>query len=296
MSEMNDLFNNREIATGIWLAVAIFFGAKHKSVRESCRRILESFWRWKIVVPVLLMGLHVGLSVLFLHWLRLWNISLLKDAIYWFLFSGFVLFMNLMTGDDCAAFFRKTIIGCFKIIVFLQFLLNFYTLTLLVELLLVPVLVFVGAVSAYAESKPEYAVAKKFFDFVLAVIGFAVAAFVARSVYLHYSGLLKIEVLLGVLLPIRLTLLFLPFLYVAKLISDYEMLFIRLPYFVKRDEKLVAYVKRRILLLCHVDLKKLNTFSKEKLTRLYSIESKEGADQIFKAFRLGAACSAEERE
>lgn len=293
---MTDLFNNREIATGIWLAMAIFFGARSKPTRESCANVLKSFCHWKIALSVLLMAFHVGFGVLLLHRFRLWNISLLKDTIYWFLFFGFVLFMNLMTSSDHTAFFWKTILGCFKVMVLIQFLLNFYALPLPWELVMVPLLAFLAAISAYADTKPEYAVAKRVADGVLAVIGFAVAAHVVRSVYLHHTGLLKMDVLHSMLLPIWLTFLFLPFLYVVKLISEYEMLFVRLPYFVKKDDELVAYVKRRILMLCHIDLRKLSRLSKGKLTYLRSIENKQTADQVFMEFQTGVTCGAEEQE
>lgn len=293
---MSNLFNNREIATGIWLIVVIFFGMMNKPIRNSFRQVLESFLRVKIVISILLMVLYVGLGVLLLYRLHLWDTSLLKDSIYWFLFSGFVLVMNLMSGSDYTVFFRKTIIGCFKVIVFIQFLLNFYTLPLFVELLLVPVLLFLVAASEYTGNKAEYVVTKKFFDTIMAIIGFAVAVFVAKSVYKYYSGLFTTQVLLSVLLPIWLTFLFFPFLYVAKLISDYEMLFIRLSYFVKKDDRLVAYVKKRIFLLCHINLRKLYRFSKDKLSCLSSVDTKQAVDEMFMDFKFGATCNAEERE
>lgn len=293
---MTELFNNREIATGIWLMIAIFFGSRNKGIRESCTKVLRWFCHWKIIVRVLLMMLHVGLSVLLLYRLGLWNVSLLKDTIYWFLFAGFVLFMNLMTGKDDRTFFRKTILDCFKVMVLIQFLLNFYPLPLPVELVMVPVLVFLGAMAALAAIRPEFAPAKKVLDGVLAIIGFAVLAHVGRSIYLQYAGLLRMDVLRSLLLPMWLTFLFLPFLYVAKLIADYEMLFVRLPYLLNKNEELVAYVKRRALMTCHLDLRKLSRFSKDFLISLNPGEDRQSVDQWFRDFQSGAVCGAEERE
>lgn len=291
---MSDLFNNREIATGMWLAVAIFLGARNAGIRESCGHLFGSFWKIKIVIPVLLMALHVGLSVLLLHRFHLWNMSLLKNTIYWFLFSGFVLFMNLMTSNECVAFFKKTIVGCVKIIVVIEFLLNFYTLPLLAELALVPAATFLVASSVYAENKPEYAPAKKLFDFILAVIGFALAGFVAKSIYQHYSGLMENDVLLSILLPINLTILLLPFLYFAKLIADYETLFIRLTFFVKEDDELFAYIKKRVVLFCHINLRKLNRLPIENLAGPSPAGTTQDVDMWLKNLRLGGLCDAEE--
>ena len=63
---MTDLFNNREVATGIWLVVAIFFGARNRGIREVSGNVLKSFWHWKLVVPAVLMVLHVTFCVFLL--------------------------------------------------------------------------------------------------------------------------------------------------------------------------------------------------------------------------------------
>ena len=248
-------------------------------------------------MPVALMCLYVVLCIVLLGQFSLWNTSLLKDSIYWFLFTGFVLFMNLMTNRDHAAFFRKTILGCFKVMVLIQFFINFYPLPLVLELLLVPLLTFLAAGSAYAETKLEYSAARKVFDGVLAIIGFAVLAHVGCSIHQHYAGLLKPTVIRSMLLPLWLTLLFLPFLYVSRLIADYEMLFVRLPYFVKRDDdRLLAYVKRRIMMLCCFNLRRLSRFSRDYLTCLHSIVDTGTADELFNNFRMGVTCRAEDQE
>ncbi len=294
---MTDLFNNRETATGIWLAIVVFFGVRHKGIREACGNVLKSLWRCKIVVSVVLMILHIVLCVVLLGQLALWNASHLKETIYWFLCSGFVLFMNLMTDRDHAAFFRKTILDCFKVMVFIQFLIGFYPLPLTVELLLVPLLAFLAVGSAYAGTKPEYAPVKKLFDSALALIGVAVLAHVSKSIHQQYVGLLKPDVIRSMLLPLWLTLLFLPFLYIVRLIADYETLFIRLPYFVKRDDdRLLAYVKRRIMMLCHFNLRRLSRFSKDNLTCLHSITDKDRVDEMFTNFQMEGTCREEKQE
>jgi hypothetical protein len=291
---MHQLFNNREIATAIWITIAVFFGARNKGIRYVCTNVLKSFWYWKIVLPVVLMILYVVLCVVLLGKFALWNASLLKETIYWFLCSGFVLFMNLMTDRDHAAFFRRTILGCFKAMVFIQFLIGFYPLPLAVELLLIPLLTFVAAGSAYTEIKPEYSAAKKVFDGVLTIIGFAVLAHVGRSIHQHYAGLLKPDVIRSMLLPLWLTLSFLPFLYVAKLISEYEMLFGRLGFLLNDNSALVRHARARTLAGCHISLRKLNALTSKKIGQFYVSMTKSDIDAIFTGLREEAY--AEEQE
>lgn len=291
---MTDIFNNREIATGAWLIIGLLLCLRSKSVRGSFGHMGKAFFQIKVIIPIFLMAMYVGGSVILLYRLKLWNFFLLKDTIYWFLFSGFVLFMNLVTSKFTVEFFKKTFIGCFQLIVFIEFLLNFYTLPLLAELFLVPIVTILLGCSAVSANKPEFKSAKIFIDSILALIVLALFIFVARSIYQQYVGLLKLEVLLSILLPICLTVLFIPFIYFAKLVFDYEVLFVRLPVYVKNEE-LLSYAKKKIVLLCHIDLRKLNRFSKE-MSRLWAIENKDDIDRIFRDYRSGVSASANKCE
>lgn len=290
---MNSVFNNREIATGTWILFGFLLSLKSRDIRRSYANLIKCFFRFKALILIMVMAGYVAGCSVFLYRLELWGTFLLKDTIYWFLFSGFVLFMNLVTEGYRDIFFKKTFISCFKIIVLIQFLVNFYTFPLYIEFVFVPVLLFLILLSAFTENKPEYAPANKFFSAVQGIIGLILIGFVARSIYLQYTGLLKLEVLLSILLPIFLTILFLPFIYFVKLIFDYETLFNQLSNYVKND-KLIPYTKRKVLLLCHIDLRKLNHFLKEKMTSLWAIENKQDIDRVFKEFRSGVSFEVEE--
>lgn len=72
----------------------------------------------------------------------------------------------------------------------------------------------------------------------------------------------------------------------------YETLFIRLKIFVK-DQKLLSFVKRRILLLCHLNLGKLNRFAQS--SAITKITSKRDVQRLIKTFKTckdGLHCSA----
>jgi len=283
---MSDLFNNREIATGIWLGVAVFFGARNADIRDACIGVAKQFFHRKVAGLFLIMGLYAVGCVLLLSRLNLWNVSLIKETVYWVLFTGFVLLLNRMTGVDNKKFFRKTFCECLKVMVLLQFLINFFPMSLLVELILVPFVTILVVMSEMSGQKPEYAAGKKLFDGLMIIFGLFVLIYVARSITLHHADLLKSDVLLSLLLPIWLTLLLFPFLYVAKMVANYESLFLHISFFMN-DEALMAYVRWRVIRLCHLNMKRLNRFRREGLSALRSIEDRQSADKLFEEFRLG---------
>ena len=282
---MKEIFNNREVATGIWLIVVIFFGVKHREIRKSCRQTLKSFCHWKIIVTFVIMALYIVLCVLLLGQLTLWNTSMLKDTVYWFLFSSFILCTNLMAGNDYANFFKKTVLSCFKVVVLMQFLINLYTFPLWGELIFIPVITLLAMMNVVAESKPEYEPAKKLFDGILSIIGLGLVIYLIHMTWLHYSELSVSELLLSVLLPILLTFLFFPFLYFAKLIANYEVFFARLQIHISNNDDLLNYTCFKTLQHCHVNLIRLDRFEKFFLSNLWDTFDRDGVKRIITNFK-----------
>jgi len=280
---MTELFNNREIATGIWLGIAVFFGLRNKGLRAILVGVAKMFCRPKVSGLFLLMGIYLTCCVFALEKLKLWNITLLKETVYWVLITGFILLMNRMTGDDSRHFFRQSLFECFKVIVLIQFLVNIFTLPLLAELILVPWVVFLAIMSEYSGQKPEYAAVKKLFDWIMTLFGLFVVGFIARSIYLHHAELMTRDVLLSLLLPIWLTLFIFPFLNLAKLVSAYESLFVRASFYVT-DADLLAYVKRRIIRVCRLNSLRVNRFAKEGLPALGGIGDRAEVDLLMNRF------------
>lgn len=284
---MTDLFNNREIATGVWLLVFVVLVAKKASMRDAFLKVLKAFLHWKLILPVFLMAGYLGLEVLLLQQWDLWNISLLKDTIYWFFLTGFVLLTKFMGEKQDVRFFRKTLLQCFAIAAFLQFLLNLYTFPLWGELIFIPAIAFLGAASVLTETDPDCAPAKSFFEWVQAIIGIIMVIYLVRMTWLHHSELSPSNLLLSVLLPILLTFLFFPFLYVTKLIANYEMFFVRLGFHISDDDNLLSYTRLKTLLHCHINLPRLDRFEKFLLAHVWDTRDRDGINRIITNFKSG---------
>jgi len=154
----------------------------------------------------------------------------------------------------------------------LEFIINLYAFNLIIELILMPLLLFIGAMGALAETKKEYMPVKKVIHSVLAAWVIFTIIFTFYNIVIHYKSLATIDNLRAFILPPSLTFAFLPFIYFLALYTAYELIFIRLNIFLKNDKALARFAKEQIFILCLMNLRKLNRFAKEnalEFTRLH---------------------------
>jgi len=281
-----DLFTTRELATIIWVSVFIIWLLFLKSTRQAILGLLKAFLRRQIIIAFLMMFLYVAFVVYLFSQIKLWDCFLLKDTVFWFFGIGFVLFMSLNKANENEHYFRKIAIDNLKLVLVLIFLVNFYTFSLPIELILIPVLFFIVAMNTYAGMKKEYEVVKKITNFVLIGWGIFLLVFVLVSVFGDYQNLLTIDNLRSFLLPLFLTSAFLPFLYGFAVFMAYENLFVRLNFLIdKRDKRLLRAVKRKIINAFGINLRQLNRFSKENISKLWGLRSEDELREIIKGFK-----------
>lgn len=276
-----DLFTTREQAIIIWIAIFLVWVLFQKNIRTAIFGLFRAFFQKQIAVAFAAMFLYVALIVFLFSKIQLWDISLLKNTIFWLLGTAFVLFMNLNRVHEDDHYFRKIVSDNLKLVLVLVFIINFYTLHLLAELILAPVLFMIVAMSAVAEMKEGYAPVKKLVDFILGAWGIFLVVFALSSVLNDYQNLLTTDNLRTFLLPLYLTLAFLPFLYSFAIFMAYENIFVRLNISIgKRDEELLRIAKRKMFYTFGFNLGKLNKFSKENTVKLWSLKNEEELREI----------------
>ena len=92
MDTIQELFNNREIAIGFWSAVAIIVLLFIKSMRQSLKTIIGILFCKKFIIFYVVFISFLFLVLSILKWAEVWDISLLKDTIFWVLFVEMPLF------------------------------------------------------------------------------------------------------------------------------------------------------------------------------------------------------------
>ena len=121
----------------------------------------------------------------------------------------------------------------------------------------------------------QYGQAKKALDIIIGVVGVFLAIFVLSNLVRDFRSIATIENLHAFLLPPLLTLTFIPFMYCLALLFAYESLFVRMGIFLRKDEKALWFAKRKILLLCNFNLRKLNRFASENHREIMQLRDRD---------------------
>ncbi|OGH39190.1 MAG: hypothetical protein A2905_06580 [Candidatus Levybacteria bacterium RIFCSPLOWO2_01_FULL_36_10] len=285
MNLFTTIFTTREQAIIIWVAVFLMWSLFQKNLRNSLAGLVRAFFQNKILAAFLMMVFYVGLTVYLLFRIHLWNIVLVKDTIFWIIGTAFILFLNLNKAAEDKDYFKKILLDNLKFILILTFLINFYTLPLIIELITLPIIVIIVAMSAYAGTKKEYLTAKKFADFILSAWGIFLIIYATTQILSNYQNFFITDNFLAFLLPILLTLVLVPFLYGFAVYMTYESLFSRIDFLIgKNNKQLASFGKRKILKTFILNLKKLNKFSKNSGAQLLKINNEEDLIALIRQF------------
>lgn len=236
-------FNTREIAIIFWLFILITWVLFQKSIRKPLLGFFKSLIQIKNLLVVIAAIAYTGATVLLLAKIGIWDWLLLKDTVYWFLAVALVLLMNANKANQEKRFFIKILKDNLKVILVLEFILTLYTFNLITEIILVPILVFIGIMSAVSDLKKECLPVKKLFDFILSLIGIFFIIFALGKVFGDSQNIINSQNLKTFILPPLLTVAFIPFVYFFALIMAYETLFVRLNIFNKNNSDLTKSTK-----------------------------------------------------
>lgn len=179
-----------------------------------------------VVFAILFLFVYTYLITYFpLYICGAWDGSMIKDTCIWFLFTALSLLFNVNKARDFT-FFKRIITDNIKVIIIVEFLFNFYTFPLVVELIMLPILTFLIIVQTYAEiyqqQEPKYKVTTSCIKKILSLIGYGIFIYVIWMAIKDYGNLLLIYNVKILLLPIFLTLLSIPYFYVVALIIEYD--------------------------------------------------------------------------
>ena len=283
------IFNNRELATFFWLAVFLAFAFAHADVRRSFARVLQTFFCVTLQVLVWVMLFYCTAMIVLLARFRLWNATLLKDTIIWFCVVALSMLFRYGTSSDGSTMFRKVAGDVITAGVVLEFLINTYTFSLPVELVIVPVATILSLAVAYGKLRAQYAAASRMalwmvVGLVLVVLGHAIAGALS-----NLRALGSMNTLRSIMLEPVLSLLLLPLLYGMSLRSKYEEVFIRLNLDKDKEPAVVGYARRHIMAHAGLNLGKLQSLLRHHIPELMGIQTKDDVDRLIAGIRHDAS-------
>jgi len=257
------ILNNREIALFFWAIIGICWVLSLKFTREPIFSLIKAFAARQILVIFNLMIIWVELIVILFIIINLWDLTLLKDTIFWTFGVAFILLMTINKPAKEENFIKGVLYNNLKLIIVLQFISNLYVFNLATELVTIPILIFVGILSAFSELKEEYKKAKKIFDTILIIYGIIVMVFSFYNVIVDFDNFLSGKNLKSFFLSSVFTILYLPFVYLISLYIQYESFFVRIKWNFKDKKSLSRHIRWKIFLSCGFNLNKIRLVSKE---------------------------------
>ena len=217
-----------------------------------------------------------------------WDFSLLKDTIYWFA-SAFVLWINYKNATENDRYFADLVKSNLKAIILIEFIVNVYAFSLIIELMLVPILVLLGGISAATQTKSEYLPVKRIIDFILTLFSIYLILFVIYRTFNDWETLATIGNLHAILLPPIFTLAFIPFLYCFALVMAYQEFFICVDVIMKSNRPLARYTKRMIFNISRFNLRRLIQLRRTISGKLVHANSESEVKEIIKYNRNSMA-------
>lgn len=269
MIEVLDLafhsFDNRDLAAIFWLLIILIIFFVAKDPRKAFYNVIKAFFQPQLFRITLLSIIYFQILLILLLNLELWNISLFKDSIYWYLGFFIVNVYNSTKISSNPEILKGFITKNLKFIVLFEFFTNFYTFDLWLELILVPILSLLAIMLAFVEVNPDKIQNTKIARTILSVpILLVVSIYFFNSasiVFDQMNAFLTLMTLKKLLLPLILIILSIPFLYLISLYSLYQSFFLRLKCLYHNDIKLQSYAKWQIFSKCLFDMARLHKIS-----------------------------------
>ncbi len=276
-------FNNRELAVLVWTGIALILMLRNRQLRASLGSLARTVLQRVILLPVLAFAGYVAGWCWVGTRVEAWNWGLINETIWWFLVTGFVLLFGALRVAREDDFFIRTAKRALTVAIFAEFFINLVVLPFWAEFFLLPIITFIAVMQVFVERKEEYAAVKKLADNLSAVIGLGLFAYVLISLTTNPSQLEPLNGLRSLLLPIALTLLSLPFIYVFGLWIAYDSAF-RWIGFQASDRRLARRAKWALLTRLHWRARRVGRFDRRWQNQLARVSTSEEVDTVVDQF------------
>ncbi|MGJ3260490.1 MAG: hypothetical protein ACFE0S_12890 [Rhodospirillales bacterium] len=243
-----ETFNNREIATLIWLLFFAMLASTKKGIRDGLGDVIKAFFRWKIYVPAMILAAYVAACVYGLSILNIWAFTQLKNTIIWTAFVGVASMFRVGTSKDDPRLLRKWVEDNLKLTVVFEFVITIPVFSIFGELILVPSIALLVMLQVVAETREEYKQVAKLINWLLALVGFTVLVYACFTIFEDLGKYATMQTAMDFYTPLLLSLLIIPYLFVFYVIVTYETALTWLE-IMDIDPSLRSYAKWRAILV-----------------------------------------------
>ncbi len=262
MEKLQEIFSTRELALIIWTVIIVIFILIKVKIGDSFTRLIRAFFASKLSIAYLIMILYsIGILSL-LKYFGLWDFTLIKDSILWFITFAIVTFFKIDKAYN-NNFFLEILNETFKLTLFLEFVSNLYTFNFWIEFLIFPFLLVISLLKSFSELDSKNEITTKFLSNIISIIGLTYFILSFYKSFQDYHNFFSVHNMNSLILPALLSTLSIPLFYFLALYNTYEQLFLRLP-IMNSDLKVQKKLKQQIFYKAKFNLIKVNTL-REKL-------------------------------
>lgn len=244
---------NREWAILLWTVTILGYAcwkAKPWALLKSTLEILVS----KVMLIFLgSMAIYVLGSVWLLWKTGFWETQNLKTTVWWIFGFAAVSLFQVNEAQEEPEHFRKIWRQLVSVNIFVGFIANNYVFSLPVELAVVPITTLASMMLVVTDKNAEAALVRKILNGLLIVVGVALLGNAIWLASRQIDYLTSVEAAREFIVPVTLSLLYIPFLYCWHLFLSYERAFGRIRRSIK-DERLSRLARVRAVIAFNTDL------------------------------------------
>lgn len=257
MEKLLDILSTREIAILFWIFFTLVVMMFSENIRQGLAQSIILLFGKKIGAILVTLTIYVFLLLFLLNKIQLWNVSLIKDTVFWYFTTAIILFFSINKAKD-NSYFKKIVAENLKWSLILEFIINFYTFSLTTELIIVPTMTVLLLLQAFADTDSKHLAAKKLLEYITGFVGLVFIIYAICLTLKTYDAVFTIHNLFSFVLPPILTILLIPFLYILAVCMNYETLFMRIN-FLTRDAEKRKRLKKTILWTAKINLNHITT-------------------------------------
>jgi hypothetical protein len=277
--------NTRETASLVWAIAALLVALAIPSLRASVSALVSVVLRPFTAVLLASTTLLAAATTGGLALIGYWRPSMVAATAAWFV------------GTAIAGTFRMGGVRELQLLALravalaglIEFVSNAYTFPLWMELFLVPGVVVFVTLASFADLRPEFAIVRA--PLRMISIALFVGTLTPTVVYViqHLGKLENAERAREFLLPLVLTVAFLPYLYAVRMVVVWQTALSMLRFGMQDRPALLKKARRSLITSCRGSLSRIQLFEPRFRWMLASAASYEDIDRTFREFERVAA-------
>lgn len=277
------IFTTREIVIFIYGILLLTYILVRKKGKDILLPVIKAACHIKLIIPFCLVLLFAAGFVWACTYLPIWDWIYVKDIVFWTLFVGVPVCFNATNRKLEEQYFKNILVDNFKFTALVEFITGTFTFPFIGELILQPVLVFLMILQSSLVKKTE--ATKKVVDGIVGIAGLIIMGLTIKSIVEAIDEIYFMDILIGLALPIILSIIYLPVAYFFALYAKYEILFMRMGFKETDDIKLRRKYRIEVIRCCKFSYKEVCRFLNEYVQKMYVRMSTSEFETIIDEFR-----------